>query len=317
MGKLRVLTYNVKMLPDIGRIGAGWEKVVPDSKRAKRIVNALSKNPWDILCLQEVFDEDRRADFVDLLGKNGLGYSAFVSKSHDGDPFHEDSGLFLASRFPIAFSHFQEFTHAAGSDQLSDKGVLAAVIKTKPVLGVDLALFMTHMQSGEAHAGVRASQILQFSRFARKTLNRLKEPKNYAVLYGGDFNVIGEAIDTDGTVIGPTSEYSLLKGALCGARDLYREQHGGAAQKHGATWDPPANPIMTGVPNGEKENSGLERLDYLFSLNALPPGKSRGSWTRFATLNANVTIERFPDEELKYLSDHYALSAELELAKKR
>ena len=121
---LRVLTYNVQCRPIVDN--------VDNEARAKEIARRIEASPWDydIVCLNEVFDEDAREKFVAGLkskyphyverigGSRGLASSlsdtdnaGFVALSvglraltlglFDVFAKAEDSGLMLFSRFPF------------------------------------------------------------------------------------------------------------------------------------------------------------------------------------------------------------------------
>ncbi|MDH5492622.1 MAG: endonuclease/exonuclease/phosphatase family protein [Myxococcales bacterium] len=313
MVPFRLLTYNVKFLPDIARWPQKfWEEMLPDPQRAKRIAAALrrKKRSWDVVCLQEVFDEDQRGVLLAQLrakrARLAPGFRAFHAKADDGDFLHEDSGLFVASRHRIGLRRFHEYAATAGADAWADKGVLALRLDTERRLGCKLVVFTTHMQADAHHGRTRSKQAHELERFMRKTLSRLKEPERHAVLLCGDFNIIGEAVDVDGTLICPTQEYVGLLSLFADARDLYREAHPRAV---GATWNPRENDRMI-----RSRASRHERLDYLFAIDSLPNIDEAKPRLRFRRLEAlDVSLQRFPNPSTKFLSDHYGVGADLRL----
>jgi len=79
---LRLLSWNVKMLPPIAKIAippfglpVGWWEMgsegIGDLDRAKQIGKLLAKGDWDVIVLQEVFDEAARAVIRKALERKG------------------------------------------------------------------------------------------------------------------------------------------------------------------------------------------------------------------------------------------------------
>lgn len=312
MGTIRLLTYNIKMLPDIARINAFWEKVMRDPDRAKAIIKQLTNKKtgrWDIVCLQEVFDEDRRKQIHTGLSASVSGeriYRHFVAKSDDGDFLQEDSGLFFASQHPVEVHRFQEYNDAVEEDRFSDKGILSVALDTRRVLsGTKIVVFTTHMQADAHNATTRAKQVAQLRKYMQSTLSRIADPASYGVVVCGDLNIIAELNDVDDTLVCPTDEYIQLCSALGDARDLYRRAH---ATDLGATWDPENNSKMI------KDRTRKKRLDYIFAIDSIPHADATKPRIRFGQLNArSVNVERFPHAIAGSLSDHFGVSVELEV----
>ncbi len=91
---VRLLTFNVRMIPET------WDDFCCDinnEERAKLIGDLIRTADYDIVVLNEVFDEDAKDAFVSRLA--GV-FPHYVSKIDM--PFYiEDSGLMLFSRFPF------------------------------------------------------------------------------------------------------------------------------------------------------------------------------------------------------------------------
>ncbi len=136
---LRILTYNVQCRSWAMEVGADMS--IPPSETAEKRAETISENllssprDYDVVCLNEVFDEDARAvfagnllgrwpfavlkaDFLDVevawpgkpvvginplaLALNLSGASFFAGWATLGNPKLEDSGLMLFSRWPFA-----------------------------------------------------------------------------------------------------------------------------------------------------------------------------------------------------------------------
>ena len=110
-----------------------------------------------------------------------------------------DGGLLILSRFPIVKSEFRPFNYGIGSDALTLKGVLYALIN---INGRYLHLFQTHTQASyfnetvfefESTIDTRKDQLKTFRRFIEeKTWNA---PASHLIIACGDFNVNGNKID--------------------------------------------------------------------------------------------------------------------------
>ncbi len=172
---IKLLTFNTKMLP-----GPGGEA------RAEKIARAILKNRYDIVCLQELFDEDIREIFVNKF-KNR--FKTIIPKCSDGDIFEEDSGLFFASRFPMRGYDrqkgwsFTEYEQHTGWDSLCNKGVFGVRLNMDSAApGFTLLLFNTHLQSDVEHAEIRRSQFGQLSDFIHGAMRRVSKPMQTGVV---------------------------------------------------------------------------------------------------------------------------------------
>ena len=99
---------------------------------------------FDIICNQEIFDfwnNKRKPRLISCAKKAGFSYHV---SSEAPSLFHNsviDGGLLIVSRFPIIKSEFRAFNFGIGSDALTLKGVLYALIN---INGRYLHLFQTH-----------------------------------------------------------------------------------------------------------------------------------------------------------------------------
>ncbi|MCI0341958.1 MAG: sphingomyelin phosphodiesterase [Planctomycetales bacterium] len=300
---LRVLSMNVKMLP-----GPGGEK------RGRALVRKfLGAEPrFDILCLQEVFDEDIRGILVRGLAR---AFPHQVPKCDDGDIFQEDSGLFFASRYPIAgggeawgFQEFETTGPITGWDYWADKGIFGARVdldRIEPGLGA--CVFNTHLQSDPDVPGqygeVRRAQLRQIARFVARALARLAAPQRTFALLAGDLNIVAETWP-DGPLT-PTPEYLGMLGSLGDPRDLYRGRNPAAA---GFTWDGTQNQM---IPETDKDRL---RLDYLLALDRAPASEAPGTPVALLAPTCVASdVETLGTTPRTRLSDHFGVSGTLEL----
>jgi endonuclease/exonuclease/phosphatase family metal-dependent hydrolase len=273
---------------DLGRLEAIASRVLAD------------KPAWDVLCFQEVFDEDARA----LLGKRlRKVYPYRVQKCSDHDVFHEDSGLFFASRHPILGHRFVEYDAHAGDDALADKGVFGARLS---VGGTTVLVFNTHLQASVKHHETREKQLRQVRGFVRGALGRVKEPAKTVAFACGDYNVVAEHVaQAPGAVGAPTDEYVRMIARLGWPRDLFRE---GRAADPGFTWDGTRNANM--IPKNDHDR---QRLDYVLAFDRVPPVDDEEVTAPIVCVTLEgIDVLPFETSTPKHcLSDHFAVAATL------
>lgn len=320
MPSLSVLTYNVKLLPAHVKLGVrprgiprgfyeGGDQGLKDEDRVTRLIERLCTGEWDIVCLQEVFQEGARKRFADAFEAEGY---ELVANSSDNDLFHEDSGLFLASKLPIVWHRFEEFAANAGSDAWSDKGVLCARLDASSRFGTqphELYFFGTHLQSSLVHWPVRQLQLLQLQRFIQSCIGTPK-PNHAAAILSGDFNVAGEALVLGSADLAPTAAYRSMLELLDYPRDAFRQTHPAAP---GVTRDASLNYTMT-----RDVESQVERIDYVFTFDAVPESDKEAVGDRLFPLKCKYAAVRpfesdDEDGRSRHLSDHFGVEATFEV----
>lgn len=276
---LKVLTWNVKMLP-----GPGGEK------RGSDIVQAILGNEYDIICLQETFDEDIRQIFDEGFRPR---YKYRVPKVSDGDIFNEDSGLYFASKYEIKGWNFEEFKKCSTTDCFADKGVFSVRIDLSPLAPeTTLLLFHIHAQSDEQYKETRTSQLRQIREKICKALRRYARPEQTAILLCGDMNVIGDV----------HPEYRMMISTLGYPRDLFRELN---PDKPGYTWDAKENINM--IPADDHDQ---QRLDYILAYDNFYADGDKSE--KLVHLNCTVAeVQMFETSPNARLSDHFGVEATL------
>lgn len=277
---LRLITFNVMMLP------SGKKKHI---RRARRIVAALLDGGYDIVCLQELFDEDVRDEFVDGL-KPFLPH--IVKKCDDGNWFRQDSGLFIASKYPIMNHLFEAYWEYAGTDGLAEKGISMFRLNLNSLIeGVSLVVFNTHMQS-DKHLGeneaVRRRQLRQVRNMFRQCFCLKDNLDTTGAVFMGDLNIEGDS-----------PEYHRMIEQLGSIRDLYRIKN---PRFKGYTWDYKVNDMI------HHKNREQLRLDYIFAVDKAPD--TSGKNLRKITCNASK-VQKFRRPNGKCLSDHFAVEASI------
>jgi endonuclease/exonuclease/phosphatase family metal-dependent hydrolase len=280
---LRVLTQNMKLFSSAGKLGARvagetvWSNAY-DEKRTARLIDAIlsAKPQYDIVCLQEVFNESRRWQLKKTLKKNHY----WVTPKF-GDSLREDSGLFIACRHPMGSHTGRIFDDHAGSDALAAKGVIAYRLTLEAsAYGVaSLWLANTHLQAND-NPGARQARKQQF-KDVRAVLN---DPigRGMPALLLGDLNVDEES-----------AEHPVMLKALGRPSDLLRVVHEDFIEYPAYTFNPAKNALADPGPP--------ERLDYIL-------GYGRGDH-RMLVLSAKV--QTFKTSKKDRLSDHFGIEARL------
>jgi endonuclease/exonuclease/phosphatase family metal-dependent hydrolase len=298
--EIRLLTYNLAMLPFFTGIAK--------RERAKAFVEEIRNHyDFDILCLQEIFDEKIREQV-----KNDLQdtYPYIVEKSSDHDILNEDSGMFFASKFPILRHTYREF-HATSSgtwDSLVDKGLFIACLE----LGAGdnrqiLHVYNAHLQSTESEYKTRESQLAQIRRFierALKTERQKSNPLKVSAVLLGDFNVVGDNSD----------EYKRMMSLLGYPIDLYRIKN---PDTEGYTWNSEKNLF---IKYDDAHDRDMQRLDYIFTFTRIPYADDNRETEEIDSIECKSCdlfipkksgLPDFPDEF--DLSDHYGVEAVIEI----
>src|SRR4051812_36822725 len=95
--------------------------------RHQQILQQILPLNYSILCFQEVWKDEVRQNLTISLSKD---FPFMMEKAFGNGP-SKDSGLFLASKFPILSQSFEEYTagQSGTPDILADKGVFAALLR--------------------------------------------------------------------------------------------------------------------------------------------------------------------------------------------
>ncbi len=230
---INIITWNIKMLPSpIGK---------NNDKRIIPIIQELLNIDADIICLQEVFDEEIRSTLIKSLENI---YSNIIEKGDISFDLRQDSGLFIASKYKIEEWDFFPFLNGVGWDAISNKGFIGAQIKSEEG---NFSLINTHLQADYSFIG-------QHEDIREKQLKDIKNISyiyniNTSVIITGDFNISAEESDLKTL----TPEYIKMQ-KLLDVKDLFREE---CPNCNGVTSDP-NNPM---VDNDEE----AQRLDYILT----------------------------------------------------
>jgi len=199
--RVRVMTFNTWLMPV--KHGCDFaDRTV--TTRAERVGRYLEENASDadILLLQEAWLPQGTLHIAGIINslcccskifgrrrleETGLtGY--YVSKRNSISFLSScglflDSGLLIASRWPIKRQAFCRFDDATGEDKLAAKGVL--VVETGNMIIVN-----THLNAQKSGFKARSKQIDQLKRFISEILEDWGA-KQCKLIIGGDWNICG------------------------------------------------------------------------------------------------------------------------------
>jgi endonuclease/exonuclease/phosphatase family metal-dependent hydrolase len=287
---IRVITYNVQFLPGPARV---MNKRGDPDYRAARIAKEMSA--FDIVALQEVFEEKHRQRIVDGI-RAAWGDALSILVSPKPSDRITNGGCLLLTRLPIVASHSMIFEHystveeySLGADGFAAKGVLHARIAMDPGSAdhcVDV--FATHLEARADH--LRLLQFEELAAFIAKH-NTLTTP----ILLLGDLNTKGMLEYRDD----PDSQYSTLM------QTLDTTTPGTPLQD---LWPLLRGKALGGTTEQESADVG-KRIDYMIfgnpTLSAIP------------LKPLSVEVRLYQDERVVALSDHNAVAAEFRWAATR
>ena len=259
---MRILTYNTQMRSALMEMGfpPSIPPVYTAPFRAALISRAIIDSPEeiDVVCLNEIFDEPSRSILSDELSgefpfqvsKADTFHTRIVSPGLSDDVLEkvweltfgaltdltgaamlklEDSGLFLASRFPfvtvptppeviallgpfaypngIPVVRFFMYEDSSDADKFAAKGVLYA--RLKPPGASDRHVFISHTQAdteavGE-NVGDRRKQIQTVAEFVERCIGETP-PFSEEVFFLGDLNIVGHGVEDDAAHPDPPDE---------------------------------------------------------------------------------------------------------------
>ncbi|XP_069482771.1 sphingomyelin phosphodiesterase 5-like [Ambystoma mexicanum] len=128
-------------------------------------ISSLIPEGADFICLQEVFDKRAARRLCTLLSPvfehvlYDVGVYGPLGCCSDFKFFN--SGLFLASRYPILAVKYRYFPNGSGEDALAAKGLLCVQVLVGVICGKRIVGYMncTHLHAPEADGHIRCAQL--------------------------------------------------------------------------------------------------------------------------------------------------------------
>lgn len=177
---LKILTWNVQMLPSIGSLFSRDLRKM-QKERTEWIIDHLSNEDYDIILLQESFDND----FIDQINARLAYKYPYQIEPYRPKWYKLSNGLMVLSRIPIRFADKITFTQSAQSDFFASKG---AILFELLLDNAPYYIINTHLQAdyeNKKFANIRANQLDQIK---EKLIDKylLTDDK---IIVAGDFNV--------------------------------------------------------------------------------------------------------------------------------
>jgi endonuclease/exonuclease/phosphatase family metal-dependent hydrolase len=291
MTALRLMTFNVQMLPLVAALTGGTSDDAEE--RAERVANAILNLPPaeqpDVIAFNEVFSEDGRDKLQNMLA----AWGNMVVKMDDGGILDEDSGLMLVSKLPFQtlptggklYEHF--YSDSADTDARAAKGV-GIVQVPRPAETTTIAF--THLQASYTSEGqyrdIRAKQFGAIHSALSHVLGSDDDEWRNVILIG-DLNVRGDAGAT-------TNEWAkTFKSSGSPFQKTFYD--GWRSYMHPPVSDDEVDPGFTNI---DISNGKQQRLDYHCFTQAGVPSTGAVPHHMFTRLRDQ--------------SDHFALEAVIE-----
>ncbi|XP_039972673.1 sphingomyelin phosphodiesterase 5 isoform X2 [Xiphias gladius] len=162
-------------------------------------VSSLFPANVDIMCLEEVFDKRAAQTLTQALSPMfghilyDIGVYACQPPCRCSSFKFFNSGLFLASRFPVLEAQYHCFPNSRGEDALASKGLLSAKVligqnqKQKKVVGY---FNCTHLHAPEGEGDIRCEQLNMVTKWIGDFQAANRQPDEDVVfdVLCGDFN---------------------------------------------------------------------------------------------------------------------------------
>lgn len=179
-GKLKVLTWNVQMLPRIGSMfSSSFRKM--QSERTEWIIEHIENSDYDIILLQECFDNKFIDRAQERLADN-YPYSILPNRPHW---YKLSNGLMMLSKYRLEKMENIVFEKLAQVDVFAAKGAVLAMVY---IDNQALYIVNTHLQAdyeSNRYQDIRRKQLQHIQR-------SLIEPhidSNVKLLVAGDLNI--------------------------------------------------------------------------------------------------------------------------------
>ncbi|CAI5778759.1 Endo/exonuclease/phosphatase domain-containing protein [Podarcis lilfordi] len=283
----------------------------------------------DVVCLQEVFDRQASGQVRHFLapcyehiiydvGTLGVvGCSALKLLN---------SGLFLASRYPVLAVQYHCYPNGTGEDAFSAKGLLCVQVQLGASQGQRIVGYLncTHMHAPEADNQVRCDQLTLSLLWAQQFQDANAQPGDIVAfnIYCGDLNFdncsTGDALEqvheifnvyTDPCRIGPRKDKPWAIGTLMNYLKIYSKAVSTPKRMQRTLTEPKgrrkylAGPITKdGTPDPSVTSSEGRRIDYILYREHLNPLELKTAVEKFFFITRLATF-----------SDHLPVGLQLRL----
>lgn len=177
MNNIKIISYNICALPFYFNLYGN------PHKRITKIINFIKNQNPEIVCLQEVFDEEIRKIIIKQLSKI---YHIYL-KSRTSK-YKYNNGLVICSIYPITSKRCIQFKNVCGEDRLAEKGILYCKIR------INISGFPKEVTLVNTH--LNANALFSFRILCVKTrkkqlsqLNKILSNIKTDIILCGDFNL--------------------------------------------------------------------------------------------------------------------------------
>lgn len=327
--QLKICTLNAAMMPDFV---AALNCVRPSSKRINELADQILEKDDDVICLQEMFAEETNYALVKKI-KHQYPYILYNVAPN---PTGLNSGLVIASKYPLKNPEFFRHGELGGACQYANKGVLAVTID----LGQDpngnakeAFIFTTHLNA-EANENDPNENTPKGAYFRQKQLdqmeselvpNYVKEHSSTAKCVGifrcGDYNISPRE---KAEVLKPSAEWDVLSPNIKRLReknvDAELREHADGGRSMGTTFNVdsdftsvvrPESGIVSDVSdintgwdlnNIEDWTVIPERLDHILTQN---PETAQAHVDRMQGVSDHLAVRAILDVETEVALDKY------------
>jgi sphingomyelin phosphodiesterase len=180
-GKLKVLTWNVQMLPRIGSIFSSSLRKMQE-ERTEWIIEHIEKSDYDIILLQECFD-NKFIDAAQERLERKYPHSLLPDRPH----FYKlSNGLMILSKFHIEKIENIVFKRLSQSDMFTAKGAVLARIRLDTQ---SLYLVNTHLQADYDTKKYQEIRRDQLSCIQTELIQKHLKNSESKLLVAGDLNI--------------------------------------------------------------------------------------------------------------------------------
>lgn len=294
--EISILQYNVHLFGKMAYLN--WFGLDhDDEKRTEYIINAILDTNTDLICLEEVWDNNLAEKIIiECKSKYKYCYRP-IEKNWDGC----GSGLLFLSQYKIIQSKFFAFEKLAGVDYFVRKGFISSIIEVEDNKWI--GIFITHTQSPGSINNNEVIRLNNIQQLTSQILNFKKENPNIPIIVSGDLNVIAEKGNKR------TNEYITMNKcfSMVNLNDCYRYFWPSIIHYPGYTWTWFNTMSRIFSPNSDI----LERIDYIYATKNLNPILIlTDPESDISIFNNNYKMNNGED-----LSDHYPLYCKFKLPK--
>lgn len=184
-----------------------WYKQATNENRFFKLISSLNSAGSDIICLQETFNDELRKVIKNNMRKDYFSMTDLKCSRSVNHILKMDcnGGLATFSRFPVISEYFFQFPVDDNYSLIEKAGRKGFLFTTVNVNGDYINILNTHLYSGDNNKSQRC-RIGQIE-FIEKTLDEIKEYKQYPTIFAGDYNMQHPDIVQDKMKKGKLWEY--------------------------------------------------------------------------------------------------------------